>query len=105
MIKFVSDKNFNEMLSGAKPVVLVDFFATWCGPCKMLGKELELLAEDMPELDIFKIDTDQCPELSQKFNIDAVPTMIVFKDRKAMARTEGYLPAATLKSKLEGFFR
>lgn len=72
-------------------LVLADFFATWCGPCKMLGPVLEEIDHENPELvKIVKIDVDQEPELSSFYNITAVPTMILFKNGEPVTRMMGF---------------
>ena len=100
MIAYASDERFEEMMDRADSLVLVDFFATWCGPCTQLSRVLEKLSKE-EHLDIIKVDTDACPELALKFNISAVPTLIFFKNKKALSRTEGYFDFATLKKKVE----
>jgi len=100
MIVYASDERFDEIMDRADSLVLVDFFATWCGPCTQLSPVLEKLSKE-EHLDIIKVDTDACPELAVKFNISAVPTLIFFKNGKAVSRTEGYFDFMTLKNKVE----
>ena len=85
------ESDFQEkVLKSTKPV-LVDFFATWCGPCKMLVPVLEkLAAEKKEELEIIKIDTDKFPELSAKFMIQSIPTLILFKEGKPLSDQKGF---------------
>lgn len=101
MAEILTADNFKEKVVEAKGTVLVDFFATWCGPCTQLSPVLEKLSKE-EHLDIIKVDTDACPELALKFNISAVPTLIFFKNKKALSRTEGYFDFVTLKKKIEG---
>ena len=77
----------NEVKEG---LVLVDFFATWCGPCKMLSPLLEELAEEKPDLKVLKIDVDEVGPLAARFGIQAIPTLILFKNGERMATKLGY---------------
>lgn len=79
-------------------LVLVDFFATWCGPCKMLTPVLEELAQDRSDVKIVKIDVDQNPELSKKFAIMSVPTLMLFKNGKAISTEHGFMPKPILEN-------
>lgn len=88
-MKIINKAEFEQITK--QGVVLVDFFATWCGPCKMLTPVLEELAEDMKgKMEIVKVDVDQEGDLAMKFGIMSVPTMIVFKDGEAVKQISGY---------------
>jgi len=88
----VSDANFDqEVLKSAEPVV-VDFFAEWCGPCKAMAPALEQVAADMKgKVKVAKLDVDQNPEVTQKYTIQAMPTLMIFKDGKVAAQRVGAL--------------
>lgn len=73
-----------------KELVLVDFFATWCGPCKMLSAVLSQYAEENTELNILKIDIDRFPNLAREFAIMSVPTLLVFKEGKLARKELGF---------------
>lgn len=90
MIKIGSEENFENLV--AKDVTLVDFFATWCGPCKMLGPVLEEVAESRSDVQVVKIDVDQSPNLAKTYGIMSVPTMLLFKDGKMIAKKTGFMP-------------
>lgn len=82
--------NFNDLIASGK--VLVDFYATWCGPCKMLGPVLEEISSDRAEVKIVKIDVDENPDLARKFGIMSVPTLYLFNDSKELSHKNGYMP-------------
>ena len=84
----------------ASQTVLVDFWATWCGPCQMMGPILEELATKHPEIKVGKINVDEQPELATQFQIDAIPALMVFKDGKAAAQTVGLQPIENLEQLL-----
>ena len=89
MIKHAKSDDFNTLISNKK--VLVDFYATWCAPCKMLGMVLEKI--DAKEIiDIIKVDIDSCEDLTNKYNIYSVPTLILFEDGKEIKRISGFMP-------------
>ena len=89
---------FKEHISSSTPV-LVDFFATWCGPCKMMGPILEQLKDEMGEdLTILKIDVDKNPKAAQKYGVRGVPLLILFKEGKIVWKQSGVRQVAELKS-------
>ena len=101
MLKFANDRDFDEILKKSKPLVMVDFFATWCGPCTKLHPVLEKLAAASDAYDIIKVDIDENPALAEKFSVFAVPTLLIIKDGKSISRSEGYYEFETLKAKLD----
>lgn len=70
--------------------VLVDFFATWCGPCKMLSPVLEEVANENPNINVLKIDVDEVGELAARYGIQAIPTLMLFKDGQRVETRMGY---------------
>lgn len=95
----VSDANFDkEVLQSSEPV-FVDFFAEWCGPCKAMAPALEAVAAELKgKVKFAKLDVDQNPEVTQKFHIQAMPTLMIFKDGKVAAQRVG---ALTQKKQLQ----
>ena len=79
-IHYINKNNFEQEVMNSKETVLVDFFATWCGPCKMLSPTLEQIAQEHPEIKICKIDVDQEPELAARYGVMSIPTLMVVKN-------------------------
>mgnify|MGYP004559940405 FL=1 len=99
-MKIINSDEFRAEIS--EGVVLVDFFATWCGPCKMLAPVLEELGEELPgKAKIVKVDIDQSMDLADEFRITSVPTMILFKNGKAVESLVGFLPKERIKQVIE----
>lgn len=95
--------NFNEMISGNKPV-LVDFFAEWCGPCKMMKPILEELKNMIGDsATILKIDVDKNQSIASKYGIQSVPTLIIFKKGEIVWRQSGVIQATILKDLLNNY--
>jgi len=81
----LTDENFEKEIQSAGKPVLVDFFAVWCGPCSILAPILERVTEDLKdEIILFKVNVDDIPQTAQKFGIDRIPTVILFKEDKAI---------------------
>ncbi|MDF2865319.1 MAG: trx [Clostridia bacterium] len=89
MLKHINNNEFNKEVVESEKVVLVDFYATWCGPCRMLAPVLERISESRADFNIFKVDIDENQELAMKYKIEVVPTMVVFKDGKVVEQVEG----------------
>ena len=92
----VNKNNFQqEVLQSDKPV-LVDFFATWCGPCRMVGPILEEIAEEREDIKVCKIDVDQEPELAAQYRVVSIPTLAVFEKGEVVATSLGAKPKAQI---------
>jgi len=96
----VSGLNFEaEVLKADRPVV-VDFWAQWCGPCKMLSPLLDQVAEERPEVKVVKVNVDENPELAGRFNVRSIPTLIFVKDGVVREQSVGLLARKTLTEKI-----
>lgn len=95
--------SFKELITSDKPV-LVDFHATWCGPCKQLSPVIEKVAKNFNEkLKVVKVDVDKNQSASQAYQIKGVPTMILFKAGKVVWRSSGYMDEAKLTKTIQAF--
>lgn len=102
MAAHVDDANFQTEVTQSKIPVLVDFFATWCGPCKMLAPTIDELSEEYAgRAKIVKVDVDQSPLTAQHFGIQSIPTLVFFKDGKPVSHTMGVQSKDTLQNKLD----
>jgi len=98
----VDDANFEQKVLKSKTPVLVDFWAPWCRPCLMAAPVLEELAEEYADrITIAKLDVDQNAKTAAKYNIMAIPNLIIFKDGKPVSQIVGYKPKAELKRDLD----
>lgn len=94
-------ENFNQIINSQQPV-LVDFYATWCGPCKTLSPILEQLQTDYEgKIQILKIDVDENPDLASKYDIRSIPTLMTFKNGEILQTMKGFLG----KSKVEDLIK
>lgn len=97
----ITDANFEEIIASDKPI-LVDFWAEWCGPCRMIGPIVEELANEYDgKAVIAKVDVDSNPNVSAKFGIRSIPTLLVFKGGEIVDKQVGAVPKAVLAGKLD----
>lgn len=86
----INSQNFNEVVLQNEKLVVVDFFATWCGPCQMLSPVLEELSQEFPEVEIVKVDVDEAPELAEKYGVFSIPNVVMIKNGKEIDRFVGF---------------
>lgn len=91
IINLTKDSYHNEVM-GTEKVVVIDFWATWCGPCKMMAPVVEEVAKDYPDVKVCKVNVDEEPELSNAFKIVSIPTIVVIKNGEIIDSVVGYGP-------------
>lgn len=101
-VKHIKGSDISSVTSPASKLALVDFSATWCGPCKMLDPVLKKVSDDLEDkVDFYHIDVDESPEASSRFGIRGVPTMIVFHEGQEIDRMVGFRDRNALQKQLE----
>lgn len=102
MANAITAADFDAIVAGSDKPVLVDFWASWCGPCRALGPVVEQIGEEMADrLAVYKCNVDEEGELAQRFGIMSIPTLILFKSGKAAHTIVGSMPKADLVAELE----
>ena len=96
----VSKNNFNEEVLRSDRPVLLDFWASWCGPCRMVGPILDEIAEEREDIKVCKINVDEEPELASEYQIMSIPSLMVLKDGKIVNRSVGAKPKAQILAML-----
>ncbi len=98
----LTDQNFNTIVKGSKGLFLVDFWAPWCGPCRVLGPIIEELASDVKKkAQVGKLNVDESKKVAQEFNVMSIPTVILFKDGKPIETLVGVQPKETYLDLIE----
>ena len=100
-VQMINKNNFEEVKNSDK-LVLLDFYADWCGPCRMVAPLLHEIAEERPDVLIGKINVDEEPELAEAFGVYSIPTLVVLKNGEVLRQTSGARPKAQLLAMLEG---
>ena len=91
VINITKDSFKNEVVESSKPV-LIDFWASWCGPCRMVSPVVDEIAEERVDIKVCKINVDEQPELAGSFGVMSIPTLVVMKDGKVVNRAVGAMP-------------
>ncbi|MBQ9116771.1 MAG: thioredoxin [Clostridia bacterium] len=99
-IRMINKENFDEIKSSGKPVLL-DFFADWCGPCRMVAPLIEEIAEENPQIIVGKVNVDEQQELASEFRVFSIPTLVVMKDGKVVAQSAGARPKEQILALLD----
>ncbi len=97
----ITKENFQTEVMEAKETVLIDFWASWCGPCKMIGPIIDQIADERKDVKVCKINVDDEQELAVKFKVMSIPTLMVFKDGKVVNQSLGAKPKAAILSMLD----
>lgn len=95
----ITNENFNNLIN-SENTTIIDFYADWCGPCRMLGPVIDEIANEKKDINVGKVNVDSEKELTNKFGIRSIPTMIVFKNGKEIKRLIGFLQKDEILSKL-----
>ena len=97
----IGKNNFEEIKQSDKPI-LIDFYASWCGPCKMLSPIIDEIANERDDIVVGKVNVDDEPELSEKFGVFSIPTLVIIKDGNVVHQSAGARPKAQILALLEG---
>lgn len=103
MLKHINENDFEKEVLKSNKAILVDFFAIWCGPCSMLTPVLEKIGNSRADFDIAKINIDESVNLASKYNIEVVPTMLIFKNGQVVDSLEGYVDEETILDKMSKY--
>lgn len=101
MIKHINKENFKTEILDSKEPILVDFFATWCGPCNMLSPILENISNTRADFNIAKVNIDELRDLAIDYEVEVVPTLLIFKNGKVIGRIEGLVSEEEIVNKVQ----
>lgn len=101
MVKKLNNQNFENEILNASSTTLVDFYADWCGPCKMLSPIIEEISEECTDITVGKVNVSDNNDLANKFGVTNIPTLIVFKNGKEYSRMVGFRPKENILAELK----
>lgn len=99
-VMHITKENFNDEVLQAPGTVLIDFWASWCGPCRMLSPVVDEVAAENPQVKVCKVNVDEQPELAQAFGVASIPTLVVMRDGRAIQQSVGVRPKSDIVAML-----
>jgi len=104
MAQVISSQEFNNLVEHVEGIAVVDFFATWCGPCKMLAPVFQEVGNELEgKAKFYKIDIDESLDIARQFNVSTVPTIIIFRNGEPVERLVGFMPKENLAAKIREY--
>ena len=97
----ITNNNFKEEVLNSDKLVLIDFWASWCGPCRMVGPIIDEIAKENPNIKVCKVNVDEEPELANEFHIMSIPTLVVMKDGQVLRQSMGAKPKSLILDMLK----
>jgi len=104
-MKEVNDRNFDEVVLQAKTPVIIDLYAQWCAPCRMIAPILEELSNENKDIEFVKCDVDESPEIAKKYNIRNIPAVMYFNNGELLHTQIGAAPKTSFLSKIENLYK
>ena len=102
MVIQLNKDNFEAEVLNCDKKILIDFYAVWCGPCKMVSPIVDKIAEENPDIKVCKVNVDEEEELAAKFGVMSIPSIFVVKDKKIIAEKVGFAPKTELEAMIKG---
>lgn len=102
-MRVINMDEFNNEVKNANGVAVIDFFATWCGPCKMLAPVFQEAANEFQNVKFFKVDIDQSLDLARQYNVSSVPTVMIFRDGDLVETLVGFMPKEKLVDSIKKY--
>lgn len=100
-VKELKTAAFNDAVSEKDKLIVIDFWASWCGPCRMLSPIMDKLSEELTDVQFYKVNTDEEPQLAGHFQINSIPTVMMVKDQKLVNQFVGYIPEEQVRAQIE----